>query len=97
MDNLENQEVNCAEELNDSYTATEPLINDGKGPDTGVVTGCLSLNIRQQASISSAKLAEVYALDELLIEQDKSTNDFYKVTTSAGISGFASKQYVTLK
>lgn len=63
---------------------------------TGVVTGCGKLNIRKEPSTSAAILCEVANKSELIIDLDKSTDEWYSVCTPAGIEGFCMKQFVVL-
>ena len=63
----------------------------------GVVVNCLSLNIRENASADSKAIAEAKALDELKIDTNKSTDDWYAVCTVAGIEGFCMKKFVAIR
>lgn len=63
---------------------------------TGVVTGCGKLNIRKEPNTSAAILCEVTLKSELVIDPDKSTDDWYSVCTPAGVEGFCMKKFVAL-
>lgn len=62
----------------------------------GVVTDCLKLNIRKEPSKDSEVAAIVTCLDELMIDLDASTDDWYAVYTAAGIEGFCMKKFVAV-
>ena len=63
---------------------------------TGVVIGCGRLNIRKEPSTSATILCEVSLKSELIIDPNKSTDDWYSVCTPAGVEGFCMKQFVAL-
>lgn len=63
----------------------------------GVVTDCLKLNIRQRPYKDSEVVAIVACLDELSIDIEASTNDWYAVCTVAGIEGFCMKKFVAVR
>ncbi len=63
----------------------------------GVVTDCLKLNIRKEPNKDSDVLVVVTCLDELKIDPDASTDDWYAVCTASGIEGFCMKKFVAVK
>lgn len=66
---------------------------------TGIVSGCTRLNVRKEPSTHpTARIATVVTSgSELRIDLEKSTEDWYKVTTESGVEGFCMKQFVTVK
>lgn len=84
-----------------------PLIKNDIVPDTsteeiepviyGYVSDCLKLNIRTKPVVGAEILCVVEVADELLIDMDKSTDDWYHVTTNVGAEGFCMKKYVTVE
>ena len=75
-------------ENNNTDSKTEKVI--------GVVTDCLKLNIRQRPYKDSEVVAIAVCLDELSIDIEASTNDWYAVCTVAGIEGFCMKKFVAV-
>lgn len=66
-------------------------------PDViGVVVGCERLNIRKEPNTSAKILCEATSKSELVIDPDKSTDEWYSVCTSAGVEGFCMKKFVAL-
>ena len=63
----------------------------------GVVTDCLKLNIRKEPDKDSEVVVVVTCLDELKIDPDASTDDWYAVCTVAGIEGFCMKKFVAVR
>ncbi len=64
---------------------------------TGVVVNCSKLNIRKKPNLNSEILCLINVKDKLEIDERRSTDDFYKVFTATGISGYAMKKYLVLK
>lgn len=63
----------------------------------GVVTNCLRLNVRKSPSTTAEIEHVIEALTEVSIDLKESTNDFYKVCTSAGVEGFCMKKFIAIK
>ena len=65
---------------------------------TGVVAGCMKLNVRENPNTDSNILAVINEGDEVTIDVDASiTEDFYKITTATGLEGYCMKSYIVLK
>lgn len=63
----------------------------------GVVTDCLKLNIRKEPNKDSDVVVIVTCFDELKIDPDASTDDWYAVCTVTGIEGFCMKKFVAIR
>ena len=63
----------------------------------GVVTDCLRLNIRKEPNKDSDVVVIVACLDELKIDPDASTDDWYAVCTVTGIEGFCMMKFVAVR
>jgi hypothetical protein len=63
----------------------------------GFVTNCKKLNVREEPRIDSAIVCEVDYQTELMIDENESTEEFYKVFTTAGIEGFCMKNFITIQ
>lgn len=74
----------------------EERIEEAPVYEHGFVSGCIRLNIRKDPTIKSEVVCVVEGDTELVITLNESTDDFYKVSTAAGIDGFCMKQYVTI-
>lgn len=74
------------------------VAGDGKEETViGVVTDCLSLNIRKVPSKTANIVGTVTALSELKIDEDESTDDWFAVCTASGVSGFCMKKFVAVR
>lgn len=62
----------------------------------GVVTECVKLRVRSTPEIADNVLAEIILASEVLVDLKESTDEFYKVTTEAGIEGYCMKQYINI-
>lgn len=63
----------------------------------GVVTDCLKLNIRKDPNKDSDVVVVVTCLDELKIDPNNSTDDWYAVCTVTDIEGFCMKKFVAVR
>lgn len=63
----------------------------------GYVDNCVRLNVRCNPSIDADVIAEIDSGTKLMIDENESTEDFYKVCTESGIEGFCMKQFVTIE
>lgn len=62
----------------------------------GVIVDCLFVAIREAPYQGAPVVTEVNPNVKLLIDDEKSTEDFYKVHTYAGVEGYCMKRYVHL-
>lgn len=85
-------ENNEAEENDENDNEEDPF----PGLISGVINGCDRLNIRSEASKTSDVIGTITKEDTLVIDENKSTEDFYKVTTSNGLDGYCVKQFVKI-
>lgn len=87
-----------AEIIEPTEVVEEQSVVPKKAPDvTGVVVGCLKLNIRKAPSIKAEVASVVPALTEVVIDMDGSSEDFYKVFVAGGIEGFCMKNYIAVR
>ena len=64
----------------------------------GVVSNCKRLNVRKEAQKRTDNvLCIVSAGDVLTIEKDRSTNAWFYITTSDGVSGYCMKEFVVVE
>lgn len=63
----------------------------------GVISGCRKLNVRSEPDINSAVICIVDEKTQVIIDEQESTEDFYKVYIPINISGFCVKKFVSKK
>lgn len=61
---------------------------------TGHITGCELLNVRRNPDISSPVIAQLTSSDTVMIREKNNVSDFFKVTTTGGVSGYCMKKYI---
>ena len=65
--------------------------NPGRAPRlVGVVVNCLDLTIRKSPGNEAEVTGHLSVLTEVLVDMDKSTEDFYRVLARNGVAGFLS-------
>ena len=84
-------------------TVTEPQ-DTQQEPETkskvcGVVSGCVKLNVRKFPNQNSEVVRVIDAGEEITVDLDNSTNDWYKVQIykAADLHGYCMKKFVTVK
>lgn len=84
------EEIDCSS----NFREEEPSLDRQQ---IGVVTDCVRLNIREEPSVDAAVITVITALSEVAVDQEASTEDFYRVCTESGIEGFCMKRYIALR
>lgn len=62
----------------------------------GTVSNCKRLNVRKAPSKDSYIVTEVSEDTQLMIDIEKSTNEWYSICTASGIEGFCMKDFITV-
>lgn len=66
--------------------------------ETGFVTGCERLNVRERASKDSKVLTIINKNEEVTIHHTETESvEFYRVSTSSGVEGFCMRKFITVK
>lgn len=63
----------------------------------GTVANCPRLRVREHPSINAVVAAEIDEGSEVVINEDKSTEEFYSVVTATGLEGYCMKDYIQVK
>ena len=58
---------------------------------------CPMLNIRAEANVESEIVSVLRKEAEVTINEEESTEDFYKVCTAAAVEGYCMKQYIDVQ
>lgn len=77
-------------------TKVEENVDEQK-PVVGIVEDCAKLNLRKEPSLEAYILTEVLSGSTLLINEEESTDEFYKVCTASGLEGYCMKTFVNIK
>ncbi len=62
--------------------------------DLGVVSGCSRLRVRSEPCFGINVICEIDQGTRVMIDRSKSTFDYYKIYTEAGVEGFCLKTYI---
>ena len=95
------QEPTPAVEAEVIEEVVEEVIEETVAPEPkdvlGVVTDCNKLNVRTNPSTSAEIVTEIKAGTKVMINEEESTADFYKICTEAGVEGFCMKKFITVE
>ena len=69
---------------------------EAKKEIAGIVTNCVRLNLRKEPDFDADILCTIDVSTNLIIDEEESTDEFYKICTSAGIEGYCVKTYITI-
>ena len=82
--------------ISDPESDIDVVANDETSELIGYVTDCVKLNVREAASKDSSVLCEIILNSKVIVDEENSTDDFYKVTTETGVEGYCMKQYINV-
>ena len=82
--------------ISDPESDVNATANDETSELIGYVTDCVKLNVREAASKDSNALCEIILNSKVIVDEENSTDDFYKVTTETGVEGYCMKQYINV-
>jgi len=74
----------------------EPIPEEAVVPCQGFVTDCVNLNVREEPSLDAHIVGTISGSTNLMVYEEESTDDFYKICTTSGVEGFCMKRYITL-
>lgn len=63
---------------------------------TGVVTGCKMLNVREAPNANCKVVCVINENSEVIIDDDGSTDDWFKVCAENGAEGFCMKKFINV-
>lgn len=100
-----NQEIENENLVNDNIPADDPITKAAEvvpepeeAPTViGTVVDCVRLRVRESASSNAEVICEIPKDSDVLIDENKSTDEFYKVCTESGAEGFCMKKFIALK
>lgn len=76
---------------------SEPAVQPENKPEavTGKVCHCAKLNVRAKASTTAEVVGVLNAETEVTINVEKSTKDWFKVSTSTGVDGYCMRKFIS--
>ena len=96
--NSEINNVNKEEFITEEVVTEENEVIDQYEEKTtkGIVTGCDALYVRSEPNKKSNPNCIIKVSEEVAIDTDKSTYEWYKVCTEKGIEGFCMKEFISI-
>ena len=76
-----------------SYINTEPEMTE---PVVGIVIGCSRLNVRMKPGADAKVVCTIECDSKVMIDEENSTKNFYKICTEVGIEGYCMKQFINI-
>ena len=100
-----NQEVENENPVNDNVPADDQITKAAEvvpepeeAPTViGTVVDCVRLRVRESANSNAEVICEIPKDSDVMIDENKSTDEFYKVCTESGAEGFCMKKFIALK
>ena len=74
-------------------TETEELSN----PTMGIVSDCKKLRVRNYPELEANVICEIEVGSKVVIDENNSTEEFYKVCTETGIDGYCMKKFIKVE
>lgn len=62
----------------------------------GKVVGCERLNVRAEPNIDSEVICVISQGTEIMLDNENSSEEFFKVYTPAGLEGFCMKDFISV-
>ena len=74
----------------------EEIVEPKVEPKLGVIVDCIKLNVRKEPTIKSDVACVLEAVSNFVVNEEESTEEFYKVVTVDGVEGYCMKRFVKL-
>ena len=88
-------------EVENDELIVEPVVEPVDEPEVkpvhGFVVDCEQLYVRSEPSTDSEPLGIIKKSTNLLIYENESTDDFYKICTEAGLEGFCMNKFIAIR
>lgn len=78
-------------------TIMNPPVEEKEETLIGIVSDCKRLNIRREPNVNKEVVFVVDVGAVLVIDLEKSTDEFYKIYTETGVEGYCMKRFVDIK
>jgi len=96
-DNLEHI-ARLADEPEEICSVSAEVLSEQKDSENiGIVVNCKRLNVREKPSVDSNVICVIDCQTELMIYEEESTDEFYKICTASGVEGFCMKKFIDIQ
>lgn len=89
----ENVNVNPEPEIENVNITPEPAEPEST---VGVVVDCSRLNVRTKPRADAEVVCVIERDSEVMIDEENSTKNFYKICTAVGAEGYCMKQFISI-
>ena len=89
-DYMANQQISVDE---NAYVTPEPEVPE---PTVGTVVDCPRLNVRVKPRANADVVCIIERDSKVMIDEENSTENFYKICTEVGIEGYCMKQFIDI-
>ena len=93
MTEHKNQIIDPEPEIKNTDITPEPEVTD---PMIGTVVDCLRLNVRMKPRTDADVVCIIECDSKVVIDEENSTKNFYKICTEIGIEGYCMKQFIKI-
>lgn len=90
---IEELESEVVEPIEDPVENVE-IKEDKVEYDTATVVNCIRLRVRSEPRLGDNVICEISQGTTVMIDKSKSTSDYYKIYTEAGVEGYCQKPYI---
>lgn len=91
------KKTEVTDEIIEEAVSTEEVeVDEASVPIVGIVSACAKLNVREEPDVDSSIVCEIAANSKVMIDEDKSTEDWFSVCTETGFEGYCMKRYITI-
>lgn len=89
------------ENMEQNFDRPETQSNDAPQENViltpGFIKNCVVLTIRESDNKDAKAIEVIKVGEQFMVDEKQSKDDFYKVVTEKGVSGFCMKAYVNLR
>ena len=90
-------EIEEAEEIvEEPMVEAEQPVEEVVEQKMGVVVDCVKLNVREFPDPNADVVCTINASTNLIIDEDESTDEYYKICTEAGVEGYCMKKFIAV-
>ena len=83
--------------VDDEVSAHDDLNAKKAAEVFGKIIDCKKLRVRSEGNSNAEVICDIAEGTLVMVDEEESTNEFYKVCTENGIEGFCMKKYITLE
>ena len=95
-DIVEEPVVEVEQSVEEPVVGVEQPVEEVVEQKMGVVVNCTKLNVREFHDPDAEVVCTINASTNLIIDEDESTDEYYKICTEAGVEGYCMKKFIAV-